>query len=284
MSSTTAAEGGIDYTVSKIYIHPLYDTNENPYDLAVLVLNAPVNYGSFKPAFISLNRDPNYPPKDTMARVIGWGVTKTNGDASDILLQVDIPTTDATTCKTVLNGDGGTPSELCAGSQGKDSCQGDSGGPLMVKQSNGQWLQIGAVSYGTQGCASPTAYLGVYARISYFTSWLDGIFKTHAPGYLPKSTTKKVVVVKTTSKKPTTKKGKVPTTKKGSPVKTTKAVKKTTTKRKLTTTKPPACSGTGKACMVDDDCCKLEDFCDFDDTCQPFFRKGQSPRTAAVSA
>jgi secreted trypsin-like serine protease len=49
-----------------------------------------------------------------------------------------------------------------------DSCQGDSGGPL-VSSSGGNL--IGVTSYGFQ-CATPIP--GVYTRVSYFKTWIDG--------------------------------------------------------------------------------------------------------------
>ena len=49
-----------------------------------------------------------------------------------------------------------------------DSCQGDSGGPLV--SSSGMNL-IGVTSYGFQ-CATPIP--GVYTRVSYFKTWIDG--------------------------------------------------------------------------------------------------------------
>ena len=49
-----------------------------------------------------------------------------------------------------------------------DTCQGDSGGPL-VSSSGGNL--IGVTSYGFQ-CATPIP--GVYTRVSYFKTWIDG--------------------------------------------------------------------------------------------------------------
>ena len=52
----------------------------------------------------------------------------------------------------------------------KDACSGDSGGPL-VCQKGGVWTLAGATSWGSSSCS--TYYPSVYARISYFRSWIQ---------------------------------------------------------------------------------------------------------------
>ena len=79
--------------------------------------------------------------------------------------------------------------------------------------SNGAWVQVGIVSFGTKGCADPIEYLGVYSRVSNLIGFIDGIIGTYAPGVLP---------------------GKV----------TTKKVAPTTAKKLVTTTKVPMCTVT----------------------------------------
>jgi secreted trypsin-like serine protease len=55
---------------------------------------------------------------------------------------------------------------ICAAKRGVDTCQGDSGGPMVGKDTKGEWVQIGIVSWGL-GCARE-AYPGVYTQISAF--------------------------------------------------------------------------------------------------------------------
>ena len=63
------------------------------------------------------------------------------------------------------------PSEVCAGGEvGKDACTGDGGSPLVCQAQSGRWTVVGLVTWGI-GCASELP--GVYARVSYFTSWLN---------------------------------------------------------------------------------------------------------------
>jgi hypothetical protein len=61
---------------------------------------------------------------------------------------------------------------LCAGvpEGGKDDCHGDSGGPLVGRDNQGQWVQIGIVSWGI-GCGRP-GHPGVYTPVSAFANWI----------------------------------------------------------------------------------------------------------------
>lgn len=198
---TSPEEGGTDYKVTKIYVHPSYNGDLNTNDVAIFVLSAPLNTPTFPPRWISLNRDPNYPPSGTTSKTIGWGDLQYQGSMPAYLQQVDIPIASVQTCQAVLGSQATYPSMICAGSIGRDSCQGDSGGPLMVNQ-GGTWVQVGIVSFGTAGCADPKEYLGVYSRVSNLTGWIDSIIAIHAPGVLPgvRQTTKKAVVKATTRK------------------------------------------------------------------------------------
>merc|ERR1711893_347737 len=89
-------------------------------------------------------------PKDTLATVVGWGLTSATGPRPPVLQEITFKVWDNTECNNIYgsNAPGGIqPHMLCAGKQGKDSCMGDSGGP-MVRGSGNKWEQIGIVSWG----------------------------------------------------------------------------------------------------------------------------------------
>lgn len=73
----------------------------------------------------------------------------------DVLQEVDVPAIAHSTCSSSIMYGGAIKKDvmLCAGyaEGGRDSCFGDSGGPLVQKR-NGQWVQVGVVSFGS-GCA-----------------------------------------------------------------------------------------------------------------------------------
>jgi secreted trypsin-like serine protease len=56
--------------------------------------------------------------------------------------------------------------QMCAGKRGVDTCQGDSGGPMVGRDADGEWVQVGIVSWGL-GCARD-GYPGVYTQVSAF--------------------------------------------------------------------------------------------------------------------
>merc|ERR1711879_106650 len=91
---------------------------------------------------------------------------------------VSVPVVTKTQCAAdVTNVEDGM---ICAGgTAGEDSCSGDSGGPLTY-ESNGQHILIGETSFGPTPCAQANQY-GVYGRISYFRTWIEG--KMTSPAY-----------------------------------------------------------------------------------------------------
>lgn len=68
-----------------------------------------------------------------------------------------------------------TSAMLCAGDAGKtktSGCFGDSGGPFVCKNSAGQWVQQGIVSWGDTTCSSKSHFT-VFARVSVFRQWIE---------------------------------------------------------------------------------------------------------------
>lgn len=124
---------------------------------------------------------------------------------SDILKEILVPLWNKTACEDSLKREFGsgykiTDSIICAGSQGQDACdvsilicfnffcyfslffmlfsvdiffkmtfQGDGGGPL-VCQKEGQWFQLGVISFGI-GCGQKNAP-GVYTLVPYYEKWI----------------------------------------------------------------------------------------------------------------
>ena len=166
---------GVRVTVSQIIMHPSFrETSDGVllYDFCLLKLSRPVTERTPLPlieAAALVN------PGIT-SRVLGWGATREGGSSSNVLRQVDLPIVSLATAGGSAAGLG--ISHLAAGfaSGGLDSCQGDSGGPMLVRNSLGDFVHAGTVSYGN-GCARAGEY-GIYGNTFTVKSWIEGYIGT----------------------------------------------------------------------------------------------------------
>jgi trypsin len=161
------------FTAAKVVSHPLYNRSTLDYDYAVIKLS-----GDSKFRTIDLNSTeieiPELDQEPLNVWTSGWGTTSEGSYAlPNLLNKVEIPLVTTKNCNaaTAYNGDI-TDRMICAGlpQGGKDSCQGDSGGPLFVKQTSGDFLLVGVVSWG-EGCARPNKY-GVYSKVNVMVDWI----------------------------------------------------------------------------------------------------------------
>lgn len=149
-------------------VHPRYLAGDSAYDVAFLVLDAPVE-GIVPVKLPTKGTDALLRPGQN-ATVIGWGNTDTVlSNFPDRLRQVQVPMLGTAECE--LSYEDFRPGvNICAGVVGKDSCQGDSGGPLFRQPPARETAyQIGVVSYG-DGCADQGAP-GVYVSLSSADLW-----------------------------------------------------------------------------------------------------------------
>lgn len=147
---------GTRRNVTRIAIHPSWNSNTMDYDVAVWTLSTSAT-GSPVATLASADR-----AVGTGLLVTGWGRTSQNGSPSTVLRKATVPLVSTTNCNDSNSYRGGiTARMICAGydAGGVDSCQGDSGGPL----ARGNTL-TGIVSWGN-GCAQPNLF-GVYTRVS----------------------------------------------------------------------------------------------------------------------
>jgi len=163
-----------------LFIHDAY-ISKNQSDMALIELSEKANVSAILP----LQPGSGLEGSGKMATVIGWGLTKEEGNPSEKLMKVDVPIVADTVCGKAYPEQFNAGTEICAGvpQGGKDSCQGDSGGPLFVKNNSGQTNLVGVVSWG-EGCAEKGKF-GVYTQVSAHSDWIQkvqkGLIKPSSP-------------------------------------------------------------------------------------------------------
>jgi secreted trypsin-like serine protease len=103
--------------------------------------------------------------------IMGWGADSEGGDQQQNLLKAKVPFVDDATCGQAYSGSFVDTDMVCAGIMdqgGIDTCQGDSGGPMVTKNADGEFRQVGIVSWG-EGCARP-GKPGVYSEVDTFVN------------------------------------------------------------------------------------------------------------------
>ena len=161
--------------VAQIYPHPGYNGDvAHGNDIALLRLSAPIagaraSYADLLPTQETARR---FVGSGVCAVVSGYGVTS-SGEASPVLQAASLPLVDPRICRRIY-GRAISAGNICAGfpQGGIGSCYGDSGGPLVVEGLGyGQYVLVGVVSWGAQGCVDP-GLPGVYARVSHYMPWI----------------------------------------------------------------------------------------------------------------
>ncbi|CAL8118290.1 unnamed protein product [Orchesella dallaii] len=158
-----------------IYMHENYVWETDVNDIAIIVLNAPLQYSSHVQNISLPQINEEF---DGYATVTGWGRTKEKGETSDILKKVKIPIVPNDQCRRLYKKlkMGITDHMMCAGEVGHDSCQGDSGGPAACKKrTNGTAVLCGIISHG-HGCGR-AGYPGIYTRMSHYVEWIENTKK-----------------------------------------------------------------------------------------------------------
>lgn len=171
--TSTSSTQGQYYTVDKIVRHPSTD-NATYYDYALLRISGTFASGLERVAIPTADVVQAAGQPGNNVVVSGWGLTSGSGNTSNDLREITIPIISDALCKQSLGTAASLfkePSQICAGSAGKDACTGDSGGP-MVASYNGRTWSIGVTSWGPT-CGTPNTY-GVYADTYHVRDWILG--------------------------------------------------------------------------------------------------------------
>ncbi|MBA2542280.1 MAG: trypsin-like serine protease [Deltaproteobacteria bacterium] len=162
--------GGITATVKSVTAYPNWETS---YDVAVIVLNAPITGVTPRKIGTACTFTEGF-AQSTMVRLVGFGLTDTAGAGNNTKLnEAMAPVSDPACtgpggCVTSISPGG----EFIAGGGGKDSCFGDSGGPVYLETARGP-VVIGAVSRGLDGAATPCGGGGIYVRTDKIVQWIE---------------------------------------------------------------------------------------------------------------
>ncbi|GAA3780143.1 S1 family peptidase [Streptomyces phyllanthi] len=151
-------------TVSRIWIHPNYNSSNMTSDVAVITLGTSMPYTTAP--YVTASQTGVY-AAGTTARILGWGTTSSGGSSSNQLRTATVPIVADSVCgsSSSYGSEYIASSMVCAGytSGGVDTCQGDSGGPLMIGG-----VLAGITSWG-YGCAD-AQYPGIYTRLTTFSN------------------------------------------------------------------------------------------------------------------
>ena len=162
------------YSVSSIIRHPSYSGSSSgfPNDIALMKLSSSADLSSKYATAVALpDSNEDFAGNDE-CWITGWGATRGGGPLPNILQEAKVDVYTESQCKQRWGSSIGKY-HVCVGKSGKSgACNGDSGGPLSC-QVGDQWKLVGATSWGIRGC-SPN-YPSVYARVSYFLSWIKEI-------------------------------------------------------------------------------------------------------------
>jgi hypothetical protein len=167
----------IDYRIE----HPDYNKESWQMDMMLLKLHGPVPDWIPK---VRLNKDNALPADGDAVTVIGMGRLDEEAKLGfpEVLQEVNVSVTDFETCNSqeMYRGFIDDPTMICASvtEGGKDACFGDSGGPLLQDMGDGNWTQVGIVSFGV-GCARSNRP-GVYSRVSMAYDWIQDMICEHS--------------------------------------------------------------------------------------------------------
>ncbi|CAH2092285.1 unnamed protein product [Euphydryas editha] len=165
--STQADSGGTQYNTTRYRQHPFYNPMNSDYDVGLINIPGGIKLDGQNTRAVPLPNASSTIAPGTNLLITGWGDTTENGQVSQNLMAVQIPTISNDECRKTYSTL--TTRQFCAAvpEGGKDSCQGDSGGPAVATDSG---VQLGIVSFGT-GCARP-GYPGVYTNVARVRRWI----------------------------------------------------------------------------------------------------------------
>jgi len=165
-----------EFNITDIVIHPGFNNSTLVHDIALLRLEKPAKRKqNIDVVCMPKSGDFIYNKHREKCFVTGWGRRTETSEHSLVLKEIEVPLWNNDNCNGALQGQFGPaynlPSTtLCAGAEGRDACDGDGGGPLVCEK-DGQWYQVGIVSFGI-GCGRRNVP-GVYTKVEDYEEWIE---------------------------------------------------------------------------------------------------------------
>jgi len=168
------------FQVSRIIIHPNYNTDTSDSDIALIRIRDSSNQCARLSEVIATACLPTSSEQFGNRKkcwISGWGQTSFRAPKlfENYLHQAQVPLISRQDCIS-QSGYGNllTHNMVCAGylRGGVDTCQGDSGGPLVCEDDSGSFFIWGVTSFGF-GCAE-AKYPGVYTKVYNYKNWILG--------------------------------------------------------------------------------------------------------------
>ncbi|CAK1582871.1 unnamed protein product [Parnassius mnemosyne] len=156
--------------VDNVIVHPGYEQKIFRHDIALIVLKDDIKY-SVTAAPICLNDKPEIVINDR-STLVGWGKLSGQSNMVNRQQQLEVPLVPLEACERIFGES--VPvheGQLCAGGEeGRDACSGFGGAPLLINK-DGQYMQIGIVSFGSENCGSE-GVPSVYTNIAHYHRWI----------------------------------------------------------------------------------------------------------------
>ncbi|XP_065093939.1 phenoloxidase-activating factor 2 [Ochlerotatus camptorhynchus] len=175
-SSASEPIPALEYTVTKIFVNPNYNSANLQNDIAMLRLSSAVPLGTTPTITTACLPATSF--VGSTCWVSGWGKNDfISGAFQAIQKEVDVAVKSSTDCQTALRTTRLGPSFVfdsnsfvCAGGEaGKDACTGDGGSPLVCSL-NGRFFIVGLVAWGI-GCGTSNIP-GVYVNVASYIPWI----------------------------------------------------------------------------------------------------------------
>ncbi|XP_063229582.1 brachyurin-like [Bacillus rossius redtenbacheri] len=177
-------DSAVTTTSSEIFVHPRWNRTAKQNDIALIKLSKKLQFNALiQPVKLPARSQQAETYTGLQATAIGWGFTE---DGSPIMSDkqrcVTVPVISNCNCSAQLGVANIAESQICtSGAGGKNPCTGDSGGPLVLRGADGDYTQVGVVSFGNYECAAGLP--NVYTRVSGFLDWISSISNLAVRGF-----------------------------------------------------------------------------------------------------